>query len=379
MLLLLLLLDRIPPDCRGESFAFLGVFEVARVLRRVNRRFAADCAAWLAGGEGAHALFRSGIAFQLGLQGCRLRDDLGRRMVEASAENGDPCAEAYCDLEGWGGRHASDWERACRTLVDVPTASVAHPWADFLMGYCTSHGYGVTADRAAALPFYERASAAGLCVAQNHLALMHMEGEGGLTRNSARARHLLALSAAQGNCRARYGLAMHDWNSRLPAFDAGVCLSMFTLSARQGHDEAQYQLGLFYEMGAEESRLPLHADEHKAVAWMQRAAEQGPSESTDWYGLAACVLGRYHEAGVGPLTPDKCAALKWYLRAAKVGNAEALYLVGGYCLYGYAELEADPDRAAEFYMRAADLGHARAANDLAVLLELGIEPAEADD
>ena len=396
----------LPGDCWGEICGAVGVFGTARDLRRVNRALARLGAAWLRGGDGAHRLFCAGIAFQLGLRGRALNDKLGRRMVEAAAANGDPCADAYCDLEGWGvGRLAPDWARAVRTLEAASSSTTSScAWSEFLVGYCKYHGYGYSrADQSASVRWYQAAADAGLCVAQNHLALMHMEGEGNLTKNISLARRLLEQAAAQGNCRARYGLAMHDYTAFVrgiedgiedpkddpecneyadgPLFnnvkDAGQILSLFTMSAQQGHDEAQYQLALFYEMGPEKSRLPLPLDTHEAVKWIKLAAERGPAESTDWYGLATYTLGRFHEQGVGPLSPgNKCDALEWYLRAAKVGSTEALYSVGGYCLYGYAELDADPARAASFFQRAARQGHAQAATDLGVLIELGIHPID---
>ena len=362
-----------------EVIGWLGVREAARTVAELAQGWRACFQVWLAAPGGRMALWLAGVARTLGLDGQDLSEPAGRRLVEEAAARGCACAEAFCNLEGWGGR-VVDFRRALNTLRREAVATTStcdgidknplHRWAVFLLGYCLYHGYGTpggVADHHAAVPYYRRAAEAGLCVAQNHLALMLQHGEGGLSPDPAQCKTLLARAAAQGNCRARYGLGMafrhedgceDDGPMRMTA----AAVRLFEESAMQGHDEAQYELAL---------RCAALGQNAEAVLWMRRAARQGTSD-----GRAEYALGHFHASGLGPLSPpDKCAALKWYTASAQRGNPDAQFSLGSYHLYGYAGLRASPAQALAFFQMAARAGHAQAASDAAVLVELGIEPA----
>ena len=89
----------------------------------------------------------------------------------------------------------------------------------------------------------------------------------------------------------------------------------FRKAADQGNAEAQYDLGLCYEVG---SGVP--EDEVEAVKWYRKAAEQGHAE-------AQTDLGRCYNYGRG-VKEDAVEAVKWYRKAAKQRNTTAIMCLG---------------------------------------------------
>ena len=81
-------------------------------------------------------------------------------------------------------------------------------------------------------------------------------------------------------------------------------------AADQGDPEAQYYLGLMYEMG-----FGLKQDYFKAFEWRGKAAENGNAD-------AQCCLGGLYIKGHG-VKQDLDNAIKWFEKAAEQGHAEA--------------------------------------------------------
>ena len=86
-------------------------------------------------------------------------------------------------------------------------------------------------------------------------------------------------------------------------------------AAEQGNADAQYNLGLCYEVG---SGVP--KDEVEAVKWYRKAADQGYVEAQSY--LGDCY------ANANGVKKDEVEAVKWYRKAAEQGNAEAQYNLG---------------------------------------------------
>ena len=89
----------------------------------------------------------------------------------------------------------------------------------------------------------------------------------------------------------------------------------FRKAAKQGHLEAQDNLGLCYRDG-----LGVAKDYVEAVKWFRKAAEQGNASAQ--YNLGAC-----YENGYG-VTQDDAEAERWYRKAAKQGHREAQEVLG---------------------------------------------------
>ncbi|MGB7631437.1 MAG: tetratricopeptide repeat protein [Candidatus Deferrimicrobium sp.] len=95
--------------------------------------------------------------------------------------------------------------------------------------------------------------------------------------------------------------------------------------AEGGLPEAQFNLGLMYEMGQGVPR-----DYAEALKWYRRAAEQGNAKALKWYRKAAeqgnaeaqFNLGLMYDERLG-VPQDYAEAVKWYRKAAEQGFAEA--------------------------------------------------------
>jgi TPR repeat protein len=85
--------------------------------------------------------------------------------------------------------------------------------------------------------------------------------------------------------------------------------------AHQGDPEAQFSIGIRYDLGYGVERNP-----EEAAQWFQKAAEQGIIG-------AYIYLGIKYEFGSG-LAQDQAAAKDWYRRAALHGWPQGAYLLG---------------------------------------------------
>lgn len=85
--------------------------------------------------------------------------------------------------------------------------------------------------------------------------------------------------------------------------------------AEQGNAEAQYKLGLMYDMGKD-----VDQDYQKAFEWYEKSANQGLASSQS-------RLGSMYRYGKG-VDINHSKASRWYWRAAEQGDQDAQYHVG---------------------------------------------------
>ena len=148
--------------------------------------------------------------------------------------------------------------------------------------------------------------------------------------------------------------------------------------AEQGHAQAQFKLGRYYETG---EGLP--QDVEKAMEWYTKAAEQGYAkaqhnwgrllvlshnyeEAVRWFTMAAdqglapaqSALGRLHEQGKGvPQNYEK--AVEWLTKAAKQGHAPAQTQLG-YLYHKGLGVEQNEVESVEWFTKAAEQGYPHA-------------------
>ena len=321
----------LPTSLLVEIMTFFDLKFVASTCSVVSSSWRVATEVWFASSEGAYSIFKVGIALELGLDHRKISEEAGERLIVCAAERGCCVADAYCDLEGWGEEKLPHHKRAVDNLLSdikradeetkrprVPTAGSA-----FLIGYCLYHGYGgkdgkgKLPNHSAAVPWYRRACDENLCVAQNHLALMYLHDEGGLkcgTKERARCtgeddpemremvEEMMLEAARSGNCRAKYGYAT------LKRTASEEMKWMLIESAEQGHEEAQYDVGIFYSNCA---------DKHEqSVLFFQLAAAQGCKNSE-------FELGNIFLHGKCGRAADLEIALAWFIRAAWQGHRGA--------------------------------------------------------
>jgi len=119
--------------------------------------------------------------------------------------------------------------------------------------------------------------------------------------------------------------------------------------ARGGDPDAQYRLGLAYDVGND-----LPRDLAQAMAWYSRAANAGHSEAQNSIGSALQAEKRYGEA------------LAWYEKAAAQGHVRSISSIAALYDAGLGVTQ-DHRKAFELWTRAAELGSAEAMWHLARL------------
>jgi hypothetical protein len=129
---------------------------------------------------------------------------------------------------------------------------------------------------------------------------------------------------------ALYFIANHWW-AKYRAFERGLRIvdqalvrraARYQEEAKRGDAEAQYNLGVLYEMG---KGVPI--DRTEAMIWLRKAAEQGHANAQSSLG------GMYLYAG------DNAQAELWLSKAAERGNTPALTNLGRLHAYGKGELQ----------------------------------------
>lgn len=136
-------------------------------------------------------------------------------------------------------------------------------------------------------------------------------------------------------------------------------------SARDQADELLQVAALGKHRGAVSllaSRADRTEDGPSSVAWNLRAAELGDPD-------AMARLGIYYSVGKH-VEPDGAEAVKWFQEASDLGQTEAQYYLGE-CYYFGKGVEADPQKAAMLLRKAHEGGEGRATGMLANLYSMG--------
>jgi uncharacterized protein len=124
-------------------------------------------------------------------------------------------------------------------------------------------------------------------------------------------------------------------------------------SARIGHRDAQYEVGLMYANG-----VGVDKDIEQAILWIRQSAEKGLA-------TAQYLLATRYANGIG-VPRDGPQALMWYLKAAQQGHVKALFRLGKLQTTG------QPEMAAAYFTQAAELGLAEAQCALGHHFEAGL-------
>ena len=126
-------------------------------------------------------------------------------------------------------------------------------------------------------------------------------------------------------------------------------------AAKAGNPSAQFLVGYMYDEGQGVRR-----DAREAIYWLRMAAEQNHAGAELQIGL----IYTFHGA-LGPgIPPNFVEAAKWFTRAAKHGNVDALLNLGGMYSGAFFGGPGDEVEAYAWYKLAAAHGHADAAEFL---------------
>ena len=261
------------------------------------------------------------------------------------------------------------------------------------LGVYYRNGRGVSKNRDEAVKWFQEASRQGFHESQYNLGLSYWES--GTSQGREEGVRWFQKAAAQGNAKAQFMLGKSYSQGWGVPEDKAEAFRWYKMAAEQGHSMAQYSLALFYEKGT-----GVTVNKAEARKWYQKAAENGvkwakekldqmknenvilqaarPSKQTvkkeavkkedtakqmsaeDWFqlGKKADNEKNYSEA------------VKWYLKAAEQGYADAQNNLG-FCYDNGKGVEKDPKQAVYWYQKAAEQGYAGAQFNLALCYKDG--------
>ena len=128
--------------------------------------------------------------------------------------------------------------------------------------------------------------------------------------------------------------------AKLKKTDKLLSLKELKIKAVQGGAEAQYKLGLMYEMGAGS----VAQDFHETLKWYRKSAQQA-------FPLAQFKLGVMYHNGIEVPQSHK-EAVKWFLKSAKQGEKQAQYALAVSYSLGLGVKKSDLE-AFEWFKKAA--------------------------
>jgi TPR repeat protein len=174
--------------------------------------------------------------------------------------------------------------------------------AQFEIGAMYENGRGVTADRAEAIQWYQKAAA------QNHDRAVHAVAR---MEDSQRRLEVAQSQAESGDVEAQYKLGTMYLTGTGTTTDLQLAAQWLTRAAEKNHTKAQFKLGhLFYV------KLTDEGDMQSALNWFNKAAANN-------YSPAFYYLGDMYASGSG-VTKDYDKAREWYEKARSAGFSPAV-------------------------------------------------------
>ena len=177
--------------------------------------------------------------------------------------------------------------------------------------------------------------------AQFSVAEAYSKGRGA-KKDSEKAFEIHKNLAENGFGKSQYHVAYSYFEGIGTEKDDKTAFEWFSKGAQNGNVLCQYYTGYCYA-----NAIGTKADEKKAIEWYTRAAEQGHIVSRQ---IVEDVTGEK----IKPKQDD--SPFESYLRAAKNGDADAMFIVGRCYLDGVGT-EKDPTEARTWFNKAAAEGN----------------------
>lgn len=288
---------------------------------------------------------------------------IARELLEKSANAGDAGAQCLWGIileEGAGGAPdpaaAMAWFRK--------SALAGHRRGQFRLGMAYYNGLIVERDPVEAACWLDAAAQEGSSEAQSMLGALYCDGDG-VSRNYETGIAWLVAAITQGDTNALIALGhLFQYGQGVPR-DGLEAQRLYHEAAAAGAAEAHDKL----------ARLFMADKEYEvAITHIEAAVQMG-----SLYG--EYLMGRSYDDDVFGRV-DRKTALAWYERAAEQGNAAAMHAIGN--LYyrgdGAPHVTQDFTLAAAWYRRAAEEGYAPGQRDFAAVLMdgTGVEKDEAE-
>ncbi|GBB91174.1 hypothetical protein RclHR1_18310002 [Rhizophagus clarus] len=210
----------------------------------------------------------------------------------------------------------------------IYTSEQDHILAQYFVGECYQHGYGITNDEKLAYEYFKKLADDNYAMGQFKMGYFFKNGIG-VKKDSNVAAHWYEKAANNGNIvamhnlgslylngnRNEYLIAMHTLNgSRLNGidFDEGhsEAFKLFKRSAEEGYSSGITMLGYCYEIG-----IGINVDKQKAVELYQTAANLG-------HMVAQYNLANMYENGEG-IEKDIERSIYWFEKSVEQGYLHA--------------------------------------------------------
>eukprot|EP00747_Dinoflagellata_sp_TGD_P188018 gnl/TRDRNA2_/TRDRNA2_46331_c0_seq1.p1 gnl/TRDRNA2_/TRDRNA2_46331_c0~~gnl/TRDRNA2_/TRDRNA2_46331_c0_seq1.p1 ORF type:complete len:487 (-),score=115.25 gnl/TRDRNA2_/TRDRNA2_46331_c0_seq1:248-1594(-) len=254
------------------------------------------------------------------------------------AEKRDPTA-AFLLGQAYQGESAAEGGGRSYELFKTG-AEEGLPYAMFNVAVTLSTGMaGVAQDHVAAMEWWRKAAEKGFGQAQTALGVKLATGGPGVPADLKEAETWYRRAAESPVENAQAQLLLGELLSRGSPSLAAESLGWIQRAAEQGVPEARQAMVSRAAREGNPDGLP-------PPSFLVAAAQAGDS-------TAMLVLG-LHYTGSGPGAVH--AKVKWYEKAAAVGNAAAAENLGKLHYAGEGDIEPDPDKALEWFEQAADLG-----------------------
>lgn len=220
--------------------------------------------------------------------------------------------------------HARDDGHMVKTITRA--ASSGDVYAQFKLANMYFEGKGVEQNDAEAAKWFLEAARQDHAEAQFIIGTLYEKGDG-VQKSDAHAYSWFVKAASQGHNRSKIMLDSDKWrqfkgrqeilhaekDSQAGPRNQEVTPEMveeYTLKAREGDVDAQYNLGIMYYHGE-----GIEADHKEALFWFLKAAEQDDPD-------AQYNLGFMYGKGEG-VEKSQEQSMQWFMRAAQQGHKEA--------------------------------------------------------
>ena len=176
---------------------------------------------------------------------------------------------------------------------------------------------------------------------------------------------LMAAEAEKGSGNAMLALGRFYEQGVGVARNYTKAMEWYEKAAKAGQPEGYYNLGVCYEIG-----MGATADAAKAVQSYQKAADMGLALAM--YKLSSVYISGVRDGGATGAAKDPAKGISYLEKAANAGMAVAANDLGAIYLSGLLGQKKDEKKALAMFIRAADLGNLEAVKNIAVMHKDGV-------
>lgn len=196
----------------------------------------------------------------------------------------------YCEGNGT----PVNYQLAKEWFVKALAQKDPEPRAMYNIGHMEEKGLGRKSDMKSALAWYEKASAAGLSKATQHLGEIYYYGDGGIAKDYLKARTYFKKAAEAGEAESMNHLGVMYESGKGGSSDPVMAGKYYLQAAVLLYPRAQNNYGRCLIQG-----IGMRKDELKGVEWLQMAKLNGDGNAgTELAQLSAVISPGLFEVGI---------------------------------------------------------------------------------